>query len=71
MFGFLVCVRVRVMTAAPLPGVSGVRRGSREAIEVAEGASIVGAGRETKNKRANSATPARNRLKIGCGSAIT
>src|SRR5271169_4150290 len=71
MLGRFACVRVRVMTAAPLPGVSPLRRGSREATTIREARSADGAARETKSKRTKSAIPARNRVKSGCGSAIT
>ena len=71
MLGRFVCVRVRVMTAAPLPGVSPARRGSRGAADTTGGGWAGSAGRETKKKRANSAIPALNRVKSGCGSPCT
>ena len=74
MFGRFVCVRVRVMTAAPLPGVSPpraargreARRASRPAADAAGSA-----GRATKKPTRQQRHPCPKRLKNGCGSPIT
>src|SRR5271166_5109959 len=63
MLGRFVCVLVRVVTAAPLPGVSLPRLGSREA--VGRGGDAAEAARPGANHRARRAIPARNRTSNG------
>ena len=67
MFGRLVCVRVRVMTAAPLPGVSASRRGSRGADAAHDGVAPRCARREeeARQKRHTCPETAQERMRLG------